>query len=147
MTGRKRKQESFQVAVIRGPGRGAVLQDRIMDRAVPPVTHTLIPCHGRPKQSHSLYCASRMRLGKETGLRLQGTQAECAAPPWMCSVPDASQPREDFRGQFRVGTSSGRMLLESDPPNTLGKALASFYRRILCQKSTRSGGINPQQDP
>lgn len=38
-------------------------------------------------------------------MRLQGTQAECVVPPWMCSVPGASQLQEDFRGQFRVGTS------------------------------------------
>lgn len=100
-----------------------------------------------PKQSHTPYCTSRMRLGKEMGMRVQGTQAGCVVPPWMCPVPGASQPWEDCRGQFRVGISDTPRVGCSDPPSALGRALASSYRRILQQKSTRSGGINPQQDP
>lgn len=69
-----------------------------------------------PKQPHTPYCTSRMRLGKEMGMRLQETQAECVVPPWMCPVPGASQSQEDFRGQPRAGTSkysNSRMLRSS----------------------------------
>lgn len=70
-------------------------------------------------------------MGKEMGMRLQGTQAECAVPPWMCPVPGASQPQEDSRGQFRVGTSrhsNSRMLRFSQH---IGKSFGQLLQEDL----------------
>lgn len=82
-------------------------------------------------------------MGKEMGMRLQGTQAECVVPPWMCPVPGACQPPEDFRGQFRIGTSrySNSEMLRSSQHT--GKS----FVQLLQEESTGSGGINPQEDP
>lgn len=77
------------------------------------------------------------------GWRLQGTQAERADLPWMCPVPGPLRHGK-FSGQdSMLGHPDASVLGCPDPPSTLGKALDSFP----LQKSTRSGGMNPQQDP